>query len=436
LIIANYRYFIYFSCYDQHSKNISGFFIFPTGLIIVMANQQTNSMQSTVSLQAKRIESLDFLKGLVMVIMALDHTRDYFHFTANYFDPADPQHSSLPVFFTRCITHFCAPAFSFLAGMSAFMAGRKKTKKELSGFLFKRGLWLIFIELTVVNFAWYFDIHFRTFGLLVIWSLGVSMIVLAALVYLPRKVILIFSCMLIFLHNLLDNIHFNGNLLWEILHQQSFYQISDHVQLLIGYPLIPWIAVMSLGYYFGSFYEKGFDSKLRKKIFNITGFTAIALFLILRFTDLYGDPSPWHPYDRISADVISFLNPEKYPPSLLYLLMTLGGIIIFLANTEGLKGGMVNFISTFGRVPFFYYVLHLYCIHLFALIFAEVSGFGWQHLLLPNWIAFVPGMRGYGFSLWVVYFVWISIVILLYPLCKMFDRYKQNHKEKWWLSYL
>ena len=393
-------------------------------------------MQQTLSLQPKRIESIDFLKGLVMVIMALDHTRDYFHFSANYFDPADPVRSSLPVFFTRWITHFCAPAFSFLAGISAFMAGRRRTKSELSGFLFKRGLWLIFIELTVVNFAWYFDIQFRTFGLLVIWSLGVSMVVLAALVYLPRKFILVFSCLLIFCHDLFDSVHYNGNLLWEIIHQQAFYTISDHVSLLVGYPLIPWIAVMALGYYFGSFYDKSYPGNKRKKIFNIIGLSSIVLFVVLRFTNLYGNPVPWHAFDTISKDVILFLNPNKYPPSLLYLLMTLGAVFLFLANSENMRGRVVNFFSTFGRVPFFYYILHLYLIHLLALLFAQLSGFGWQHLILPTWISFVPSMRGYGFSLWVVYLVWIGVIFMLYPLCKKFDRYKQNHKEKWWLSYL
>ena len=370
-----------------------------------------------------------------MVIMALDHTRDYFHFSANYFDPADPVHSSLPVFFTRWITHFCAPGFSFLAGLSAFMAGRKKTKAQLSGFLFKRGLWLVFIELTIVNFAWYFDVQFRSFGLLVIWALGVSMIALAALIHLPRKLILVFSIVLIFGHNLLDSIH-NNSFGWSIIHQQYYYQLTPNTGLMVGYPLIPWIAVMSLGYYFGAFYSTSYDSHKRKKIFNTIGISSIVLFLILRFSNVYGDPMPWHSFDTFSKDVILFLNPAKYPPSLDYLLMTLGGLFLFLGNAEKLKGGIVNFFSVFGRVPFFYYILHLYLIHLLAMLFAQLSGFGWHLFILPGWIGFVPAMKGYGFSLWVVYLVWIGIIFLLYPLCKKFDAYKQSHKQKWWLSYL
>jgi len=383
-----------------------------------------------------RIESIDLLKGLVMVVMALDHVRDYFHYSAFMFDPTDPTQSTLPIFFTRWITHFCAPAFSFLAGLSAFMVGKRKTRNELSRFLLKRGLWLVFIELTIVGFAWYFDYQFRTFGLLVIWSLGISMIVLAALIYLHRAYILIFSLLLICCHNLFDNIQFSGNVLWAVIHEQLFFKLSDNTQLLIGYPVVPWIAVMALGYYFGAFYDKSFDSNKRKKAFNTIGVIAITVFIVLRLTNLYGDPKQFKDYYTFSQDLISFLNPSKYPPSLLYLLMTLGATFLFLANSEKLKGRIVNFFSTFGRVPFFYYILHLYVIHIMALIFAELSGWGWQKFILSTWVGFEPNMKGYGFSLWVVYAVWIGIILFLYLLCKWFDKYKQSHKEKWWLSYL
>ncbi|TRX35556.1 DUF1624 domain-containing protein [Flavobacterium sp. ZT3R18] len=388
------------------------------------------------SLTNTRIESVDLLKGLMMVIMALDHVRDYFHYSAFFFDPTDPIQSNLPLFFTRWITHFCAPTFSFLAGLSAFMAGKRKTRNELSGFLLKRGLWLVFIELTIVGFAWFFDVQFRTFGLLVIWSLGISMIVLAVLIYLPRTYILIFSLLLICCHNLFDNVHFSGNVLWAVIHEQTFYALSDHTQLLIGYPLVPWIGVMALGYCFGALYDKSFDSAKRQKIFNSIGGIAIAIFILLRLTNLYGDPKEFKHYDTLSQDLISFFNPSKYPPSLLYVLMTLGAAFLFLANTEKLKGKIVDFFSTFGRVPFFYYILHLYLIHILAMIFAQLSGFGWQKLILSTWIGFEPNMKGYGYSLWVVYAIWIGIILMLYPFCEKFDEYKQANKEKWWLSYL
>lgn len=383
-----------------------------------------------------RIESIDLLKGLVMVIMALDHVRDYFHYSAFFFDPADPIQSNLPLFFTRWITHFCAPIFSFLAGLSACMAGKRRTRSELSDFLLKRGIWLIFVELTIVGFAWTFDVEFRTFGLRVIWSLGISMMVLAALIYLPRVYILIVCLLLICCHNLFDGVHFPGNVLWTLIHEQDVFQLFGNTKLVIGYPLVPWIAIMALGYYFGGFYDQSIDSNKRKKLFNCIGGIAIAVFVLLRFTNLYGDPTPFKHYTTLSQDIISFLNPNKYPPSFLYVLMTLGGAFLFLANTEKFKGKVVNFFSTFGRAPFFYYILHLYFIHIIAMIFAQLSGFGWQKMILSTWIGFETNLKGYGFDLWVVYAVWIGIVIMLYPLCKKFDEYKRAHKEIWWLSYL
>ena len=383
-----------------------------------------------------RIESIDLLKGLVMVIMALDHTRDYFHSSAFLFDPTDPTQTSLVLFFTRWITHFCAPAFSFLAGVSAFMAGRRRTTGQLSGFLFKRGVWLVLIDLTIVNFAWYFEIHFHTLDFFVIGALGASMIVLAGLIYLPRKYILLFSLALIFGHDLLDQIHYPGNILWSLLHDFSIFKLSDTLQLYIGYPLIPWIAVMSLGYYFGSLYDPSVDHLTRKSLFNRIGIAALVAFILVRWINVYGDPLGWKHYETFSKTLISFLNPNKYPPSLVYLLMTLGIVFLFLANSEKLRGRVVRFFSVFGRVPFFYYILHLYVIHLTALVFAQLSGFGWQKLILSGWITQQPGLKGYGFDLWVVYVVWIALIASLYPLCKRFDNYKTSHREKWWLSYL
>ncbi|MEO6669496.1 MAG: heparan-alpha-glucosaminide N-acetyltransferase domain-containing protein [Ferruginibacter sp.] len=393
-------------------------------------------MQPTLTVNSKRIESIDLLKGLVMVVMALDHTRDYFHFSAFYFDPADPLQTTLPIFFTRWITHFCAPTFSFLAGLSAYMVGRRKSKQQLSGFLFKRGLWLVFIEFTIINFGWFFNIHFNSFEMIVIWSLGISMITLAALIHLPLRWNLIFSLLVIFGHDLLDHIHFKENFLWSVLHEPTLFNLTDTTHLFVGYPLIPWIAVMSLGYYFGIFYDKSYNSDKRRKIFNIIGLSAITLFFILRWINRYGDPYGWTYYGSFTKCLISFLNPNKYPPSLMYLLMTLGAAFLFLANAENLKGRLVNFFATFGRVPFFYYILHLYFIHLTAMLFAQLAGFGWRKMILSDWIGAIPSMKGYGFSLWVVYLVWAGIIILLYPLCKKFDTYKLMNKDKWWLSYL
>ncbi len=388
------------------------------------------------TLTKPRIQSVDLLKGLVMVIMALDHTRDYFHYSAHFFDPTDPMQSTLPIFFTRWITNFCAPGFSFLAGLSAFMVGKRKTQNELSGFLLKRGLWLVFIEIAVVSFGWRFDTNYTMIGLQTIWSLGVSMIVLAALIHLPKKIILAFSCILIFGHNLLDTIHFPGNFFWSMLHERNRFEWIPGHFVGTAYPLIPWIAVMSLGYCFGSLFDSTFDPVKRKKILNGLGSGALILFITLIVINEYGDPVRWTNYGDFSKTLMSILNTTKYPPSLLFLLMTLGGTLLFLANAEGLKGKIVDYFCTFGRVPFFFYIIHIYFIHFLALFAAEFTGYGWQKMILIKSVTKVEELKGYGFNLIIVYLVWIAVILLLYPLCKKFDRYKQAHKEKWYLSYL
>jgi len=386
--------------------------------------------------EKNRIKNLDILKGFVMILMALDHTRDYFHADSFVFDPTNIDKSNILIFLTRWVTHFCAPAFSMLAGVSAFIMGQKKTKAELSAFLLKRGLWLVFIELTVVNFAWFFDISFGTIGLITIWSLGVSMIVLSALVYLPLGGILAFSIALIFGHNLLDSIHFGGNVIWAILHEFYFYDFNNGFTFFVGYPLIPWIAVMSLGYCFGALYKKEVEPSKRSNILNFIGISAVLLFLVLRAFNLYGNPDYWAVQQTLEKSIMSFLNVEKYPPSLLYLLITLGLSLLFLANSEKLKGKIVDFFSTFGRVPFFFYIIHIYVIHFAAIFAAGFTGFGWTAMFLDGWVGSSENLYGYGFSLGITYLVWILMIAITYPICKKFDTYKQNNREKWWLSYL
>ena len=384
----------------------------------------------------QRISSLDLVKGLAMIIMALDHVRDYVHAPAFLFDPADPEQTSLAIFFTRWVTHFCAPAFSLLAGMSAYLVGRRKSKNELSAFLLKRGIWLVFIELTLVNFGWLFDVAHGTILLQVIWSLGISMIVLAGLVHLKRYIVLVFSLILIFGHNLLDRIELNDSIAWALVHQLNIFALSDNLMFVVGYPIIPWIAVMSLGYCFGSFYQSSEDPSSRLLAFNLIGLSAIALFIVLRSTNLYGDPLDFRQFETLSKSLVSFLNPTKYPPSLRFLLMTLGGTFLLLANCEKWKGKAVDFISTFGRVPFFYYIIHIYLIHLIAFALATLTGFSWEkNMVLVTWGIAENPIPGYGFPLWVVYLVWIFVIILLYPICRKFDQYKQGNKDKWWLSY-
>ena len=387
-------------------------------------------------LTKNRIESIDLLKGLVMVIMALDHVRDFFNSSSFLFNPSDPTHSTLPIFFTRFITHFCAPTFCFLAGLSVFMVGRRKSKKELSSFLIKRGIWLILIELTIVTFAWQFDFQFRINGTAVIAMLGLSMMILAGLIYLPRNYLLVLCCVVIFGHNFLDNVPISNNFIWASVHQQEVFTYPNGFKFYIDYPIIPWFAVMALGYCFGTFYDKSFDSNKRKKVFNTIGLSAVMLFFILRAINIYGDKVHWTNYESIEMTIMSFFQITKYPPSLLYLLITIGPMLLFLGNSEHLKGRVISFFTTFGRVPFFYFIIHLYIIHLLAAILAKLFGFGWLLLVLPDWILELKTLNGYGYSLTVVYAVWISIIVMTYPLCKWYDRYKTAHPDKWWLSYL
>ncbi len=371
-----------------------------------------------------------------MVVMALDHVRDYFHFSAFYFDATDPTKTTLPIFFTRFITHFCAPAFSFLAGLSAYLIGKRKHLNALSSFLVKRGLWLVFVEIVLINFAWKFDVQFRHIGLQTIWQLGISMIVLAGLIHLPKKFILAFSLIIIFGHNLLDNIHFDGSYLWAMIHQPQKFEFTGGHTVVFAYSLLPWIAVMSLGFCFGTLYDAAFDVQKRKRTLNSLGIGSFMLFFILVAFNAYGNPVKWTNYGDTSKTLMSIFNVNKYPPSLFYLLITLGGTFLFLANAEKLKGKVVNFFCVFGRVPFFYYIIHIYLIHILAFFAAYLTGFGWQALVLPTFITRVEYLKGYGFNLITVYLIWILIIALLYPMCKKFDAYKQAHKEKWWLSYL
>jgi len=387
-----------------------------------------------------RIESIDLLRGVVMVIMALDHTRHYFHLGAFENSPTDLAVTTPVIFFTRFITHFCAPVFVFLAGTSAFLYGSKKTKPALFKFLITRGFWLIFVELAIMSFIWYFDIHYTNFYLQVIWAIGISMIILAILIHLPPKILLVVGLLLVCGHNLLDGVTVEGksitSLIWYLLHQESFIKFSENFVLMVGYPVLPWIGVMVLGYCFGRFYSKDFEVATRKKWLLRLGLGAIVLFLILRGTNVYGDLVPWTTQKNITYTILSFLNVTKYPPSLSFLLITLGPALLFLYRTETIKNKFTDFFLVFGRVPFFYYILHLLVIHLFALLGLMITGGDWRIMILTGDV-FTSGILGsYGYPLWVVYLIWIGIILLLYPLSKRYMIYKTNNKDKWWLSYL
>lgn len=397
-------------------------------------------MEPTLNLTKKRITSIDLLRGLVMIIMALDHVRDYFHEGAFMYDPLDLSKTSTALFFTRWITHFCAPVFMFLAGTSAFISGQKKSKKELSLFLLTRGLWLIFLELTLIGFEWNFDVTFSNIYFIVIWALGISMIFLAGLIHLPFKLIFVIGVAFVAGHNLLDSINITGNNLaafgWALLHKQNFFTWHGK-NILVGYPVLPWIGVMALGYCLGSLYSFGYSIEKRKKTLLSIGIGAILLFIVVRFINIYGDPSPWSQQQSGWFTVLSFIKVTKYPPSLLYILMTLGPALLFLSLTENVSNKVSGIISIYGRVPMFYYILHIFFVHLFTLLAAAwFTNFSWKLWILRQPLWFTTTLKGYGFSLGITYLVWIGIVVGLYPLCKWYDKYKTTHKDKWWLSYV
>ena len=382
-----------------------------------------------------RVQSIDLLRGIVMIIMALDHVRDYFHWSAQIYAPLDLSQTSVPIFLTRWVTHFCAPVFMFLSGTSAFLVGQRKTKKQLSFFLCTRGLWLMFLDLTVIGFGWTFNIHFPAFFFDTLWALGVSMVALSALIYLPYKAILAIGILIVTGHNLLDNFHVEGNnihaFIWAELHDQRFFKAFGRT-VVTAYPVLSWIGVIALGYCFGALYKKGSNPSKRKKSLLWIGSTSVILFIILRAANIYGDSQLWSHEKTPVFTFLSFIKVTKYPPSLLYILITLGPSIIFLAFAEKPLNKVAKAISVYGRVPMFYYLLHIYLIHLLAMLASQLSGLGWRAMIID----FFPQVEGYGFSLVIVYLVWIAIVIALYPLCKWYDKYKTAHKEKWWLSYL
>jgi uncharacterized membrane protein len=398
-------------------------------------------MQPALTSNKKRIESIDLLRGIVIVIMALDHVRDYFHAGNFLYDPTDMAQTTAPVFFTRWITHFCAPVFVFLAGTSAFLVGERKTKKELSAFLFKRGLWLMLLEVVVISFAWNFNPHYTTFRLQVIWILGLSMVCMSALIYLPPKIILATGLLILFTHNLFDNMHVTGNnfssFLLAELHERKRFHFGSHF-VTTGYSLLPWLSTMMLGYCFGALYKKDMDAAKRKKNLWVIGGVAIAVFILVRGINVYGDMKPWETQPSFIMTIFSFLNVTKYPPSLVYTLMTLGPALVALALLEKPLNQFGKIIIVFGRVPLFFYILHLFLIHLLAIIAVVASGRPWTDMIFTTMqnAKDSPWLTGYGFSLAGTYLVWITVVLLLYPLCKWYDRYKSNHKDKWWLSYL
>ncbi len=392
----------------------------------------------------KRIESIDILRGIAMVIMALDHVRDYFHIAARIEDPLNFDTTTPALFFTRWITHFCAPIFVFLSGTSIYLQSLRKTKKELSAFLIKRGLWLIFAEFFIITFAWTFNPLFSLHILQVIWAIGISMIILGFLIHLPYRIILLLGIVIVVGHNLLDIPEtapgFEQGFWWNLFHSSSFklYSYAPNHYIIILYPFLAWTGVMILGYCAGIFFSAKYSVAQRTKIFRWLGISLIIFFVVLRFTNIYGDPVAWTTRKNNLFTFLSFINVNKYPPSLLYLCLMIGPALLLLSFMENIKNRFSKFFIVFGRTAFFYYIIHLYFIHLLAAIAFFIRGTHTVQQAIDSMqtLPFLFVIPGVGFGLPVVYAVWIFVVIALFPLCKWYDKYKTSHKEKWWLSYL
>jgi len=392
--------------------------------------------------RAPRVGSVDIARGAIMLLMAVDHVRLYL--TNANFDPMDLSKTSVPLFLTRWVTHFCAPGFVFLAGTGAFLRGRRagETASSLSRYLLVRGLWLILLEVSIVRLGWTFNVDYRHYILLgVLWMLGWTMIALAALVFLPYRAILAFGTVVVFAHNALDfwlPRHYESiqeNRVWQIFYIGGTIQVGPNGPLFaVLYSLVPWIGVIALGYAFGRVLTWP-DERRRRACFVIGG-AAILLFLVLRGANLYGNPSPWKPQATPALTVLSFLNTRKYPASLLFLLMTLGPTVFSLPLLERLRGPAGRVLQVFGRVPLFFYVLHIWLAHAIAAALSLIR-YGrvipWMfanHPYMPG-----PHPEGYGYGLGVVWLATAVVAALLYPACRSFARLKAEGPGGW-LSFL
>jgi uncharacterized membrane protein len=378
-----------------------------------------------------------------MIVMALDHVRDFIHAGAMTFSPEDLTRTTPILFFTRWITHICAPTFMFLAGVGAFLRlQRSGSKAEVSRFLWTRGLWLVFVELTVMRLAMNFTMSAQyPVILLVLTALGVSMIALAGLIYLPARALAVVSIGIIVLHNTLDGITARqwGAFapLWNFLHQQGVF-IAGGVPFLVAYPVLAWLGVMAAGFCFGPVLM--LEPGERRRTTVALGATLVVLFFVVRAINMYGDPVRWSPQPSAVFTVLSFFRTTKYPPSLDFLLMTLGPALLALAYFDRHRPDSRNPVVVIGRVPFFYYVVHFWAAHAIASVLAYMrygsASLTFLFMPLPS----MGGPRevfppGFGYPLWVAYVTWIALVVALYPLCRMMADFKARTRA-WWTSYL
>jgi uncharacterized membrane protein len=412
-----------------------------------------------------RLDSIDLLRGVIMVVMALDHVRDYFSAVADI-DPVNLTKTNPALFLTRLVTHFCAPTFLFLAGTGAFLYGsRGRTRPQLAWFLLSRGLWLAFLEITLVRLAWSFNLDYHSdFGAGVLWAIGWSMVAMSALVFLPTSAVATIGVGIVAFHNLLDTTTaeqlYVPKWLWVVLHSPGGFDVSPAFQigsvevpsLSFGtaYCILPWLGVMAAGYGLGAMFL--LERSVRRPQLIALGLALTVLFVVIRFGNAYGDPKPtgppdqpapatgtvagpWAQQDTWWSTAFSFVNCQKYPPSLLYVLMTLGPAITALGLFDRPAGVVGRFFVTFGRVPLFYYLLHIPLIH-GLMVLGDYLRFGASPFANKGpWPSHTDYAPGYGYDLPVVYLVWIGVILLLYPVCRWYGALKARHRDGI-LSYL
>lgn len=397
-------------------------------------------MSETINKISQRLDSIDFLRGFVMIIMLLDHVREYIHTDAFKYNPLDLSKTNTILFFTRWVTHICAPTFVFLAGTSIYLQKmRGKTTAELSKFLLTRGLWLIFLEFTVVRFSMIFNLDYSFLGFAeVIWVFGVSMIVLAGLVFLPVRAAGIIGVIMIVFHHAMDLYRIPPatafalkppptfwEKIWIFLHQPGIIPLAgDATFIFVAYPVIPWIGVMAAGYWFGCVYN--WESERRRKFLLKLGATMLILFVVIN-TIAINATSFFPPQETLLLKFLSFINVTKYPPSLLFLLLMLGFSMLILAFADKVRND--NFLSkiviTFGRVPLFYFILQMFYSHAVAVVLNRFAGND-TTFLFANFPDSAKAPPDSGFSLWVVYAAWLAGLIVLYPVCSWYAKFKKG----------
>jgi uncharacterized membrane protein len=385
-----------------------------------------------------RINSIDITRGFVMVIMALDHVREFFHASAMTTSPTDLETTTTALFFTRWVTHLCAPAFVFLAGASAYISlKRLNNVRESSGFLLKRGIWLVVLEFTLINFALWFDIRFRLIILEVIAAIGLSFIVLSVILRLNSRIIGIAGIIIIFTHNLLQGVPLPANpaseAIFSVLFRPNLLPVIPGFSFFTAYPLIPWLGIMLIGFGCGELFMM--PAEKRKSIFLKLGLAFILLFAAIRFSNFYGDPSRWSEQRSGWFGLLSFINVTKYPPSLLFSLLFTGLTLIVLFICEKAGNRITRFLEIYGKVPFFFFIVHLYLIHALMFVMLFIQGYGLEDLSFGVFKNGRPETGG-GVGLAVVYLVWAGVVAALYPICKWYGDYKAAHREKKILAYL